>query len=322
MISVVIPTFGKALLLERTLSALEAQDEEGPWEVIVVDDASADETPKLLRYWERRLPLRTLRQAENQGRARARNRGWHAASGDTVLFLDDDILLEKTALSTHAAAQRRQAGAWLGEVRSAPAIVDSPLFDYLDSRGVAKESPGGPVPARYFLTQNVSLPHSALEMVSGFDEHFGAYGFEDMELAFRLEEMAGLRFFALNGALGWHVHHHTEDEYFAKKVICGRQTLPLIAALHPGRLAEMQLDLVVSPLQELCWPRSCFASVLRASFRAGGGTWARLVQGRLGALGSRRLCHRLYDYRVLEAYARGLAEASPHPKTAAGAAPS
>ena len=43
------------------------------------------------------------------------------------------------------------------------------------------------------------MPRSALEAVGGFDEEFGAYGFEDMELGFRLED----RFGQTDGSLLW-----------------------------------------------------------------------------------------------------------------------
>ncbi len=309
MISVVIPTHGKALLLERTLLALHRQSGVGDWEIVVVDDASADETPVLLRYWERQLPLRVVRHPRNLGRARARNRGWREARGETVLFLDDDILLERWAVAAHSAAQRRRPAVYIGEVHTAPEIVDSRLFAYLDSRGIAKHRPGDRVPARYLLTQNVSLPRRALEVVGGFDEDFGAYGFEDMELAFRLEDTAQLEFFFLDGARGAHVHHHSEVEYFAKKRECGRFTLPRIARLHPHRLAEMQLDLVVSPLDELKGRRRCLARALRVSFRMGGCRVAGAVQRLCGALLGPAVEHRLYDYRVLQAYFQGLQEA-------------
>jgi len=316
LLSVVIPTYNKALLLERTLQALQRQRMPHPFEVVVVDDASSDGTPRLLRTWERRLPLRALRQPHNQGRARARNRGWREARGTTVLFLDDDILLEPDALAAHRAAQLRQRGAWLGEVRTAPEIVDSPLFEYLDSRGIAKHGPGDRVPARYFLTQNVSLPRGALERVEGFDESFSAYGFEDMELAFRLEDEAGLPFYFLDGGRGWHLHHHEEREYFAKKRECGRHTLPRLARLHPARLPEMQLDLVVTPLQELPPHRRRLARLLRQSFRWGGPRLAAALQAALARCPVRPGMSHLYDYRVLAAYHQGLqqgpAERSDH----------
>ena len=92
---------------------------------------------------------------------------------------------------------------------TAPEIVDSSLFDYLDSRGVAKLPPDSEVPARYFLTQNASVPRWALEEVDGFDEDFEAYGFEDMEIAFRLEDRCRLGFRSLVGARGEHVHFYT-----------------------------------------------------------------------------------------------------------------
>lgn len=309
MITVVIPTHRKPTLLRRTLSALEGQSYAGEWEVVVVDDGSGDETPEVLREWGRRLPLRTIVLKENEGRSRARNHGWRGARGDTVLFLDDDILLETHGLAAHAAAQERRAAAWLGEVRTAPEIVDSSLFEYLDGQGIAKCTPGGPVPARYFLTQNVSLPRAALALCDGFDEDFQAYGFEDMELAFRLEDQAKLGFYFLEGALGHHVHHHSLSEYLTKKRDCGRSSLPLIARLHPGRMREMQLDLLLAPRRELSGSRRLLATGLARSFLWGGPGFAQTALRLLGGALPRAARQGLYDYLVLACYAQGLSEA-------------
>ncbi len=310
MISVVVPTHCKPQLLRRTLKALSRQRYLPEWELVVVDDGSQDATEEVLREWGRRLPLRALVLSQNEGRSRARNHGWRHARGESVLFLDDDILLTANALSAHAAAQERHPGVWLAEVKTLPEIVDSTLFEYLDGQGLAKCSPDGPVPARYFLTQNVSLPRAALELCEGFDERFASYGFEDMELAFRLEERAGLDFHFLEGALGYHVHHHTLAEYLHKKRECGRSSLPLIARLHPQRLREMQLDLLVTPLDELEGPRRALALALRQSFRLGGPSAAQAALGGVAALLPQGLRRRLYDYLVLACYAQGLAERS------------
>jgi glycosyltransferase involved in cell wall biosynthesis len=306
MISVVIPTYRKPALLARTLEALASQEGMGEFEVVVVDDGSADETTRVLEEARTRLPLRVVLPASNEGRARARNRGWREARGESVLFLDDDIVLEPGGLAAHATAQGRRPAVWMGEVRTAPEVVDSSLFDYLDSQGIAKVPPGGAAPARYLLTQNVSLPRTALAAVNGFDEDFGAYGFEDMEIAFRLEDRCGLGFFRLEGARGWHIHHHSLGEYLEKKVICGRETLPRLAGLHPHRLREMQLDLIWPPGPDSA-PRRWMARLLAVSFQLGIPSGVRGLVGRGLLPGPRWLRRRLYDYLVLAAYARGLA---------------
>lgn len=308
MLSVVIPTFRKPDLLRRTLEALVPQVSglSTSCEIVVVDDGSGDATAEVLEDLAARLPLVAVRPARNEGRARARNRGWRAASGAWVLFLDDDIVLDPGALDAHVKAQTRGVGAYLAEVVTAPAVVDSTLFQYLDTRGIAKRPPGAEVPARYFLTQNASVPRAALELAGGFDERFGAYGFEDTELAFRMEDRAGLRFFRLEGARGQHIHHHSLEDYLGKKRICGRESLPLLARLHPHRLGEMGLDVLPGLPARSSWSRRGLRLLLGLSFRAGAPAVVGAAVRRWPAAVAPRLRHRAYDYLVVAAYASGL----------------
>ena len=306
MLSVVIPTYRKPGLLRQTLAALEADAAQlgDDCEVVVVDDGSADgTTPAVLAEFSTRLPLVDASAPQNEGRARARNRGWRAARGEWVLFLDDDIRLRPGSLVAHARAQQEFSAVHMGVVVTAPEIVDSPLFDYLDSRGIAKLPAGKKPPARYLLTQNVSVPRAALERIGGLDEDLGAYGFEDMELAFRLEEQAHVSFRVLPDSVGEHVHHHGLAEYLEKKRVCGRSTLPQLSRLHPDRMPEMRLDLLpgidgrtaLGDLLELSWKLR-----LHRLLEPGVARWPRgLLPG---------LHHRLMDYLVFGAYRDGLAE--------------
>jgi glycosyltransferase involved in cell wall biosynthesis len=263
ILSVVIPTRDKASLLARTLQALGSQRLEEPWEIIVVDDASSDGTAALLAASSSAAgSLRVVSCARNVGRAAARNLGWRAAVGHWVLFLDDDIVAPPGLLAAHLARLRERSGCGtIGRVVTDPVLVDGPLFHYLDSRGVAKVG-GGEVPARYFVTQNAAVPRETLAAVGGFDERFHAWGFEDMELAFRLEDRLGMRFLAVTAPSPVHVHHHTLSEWLTKKRECGALSLPLLAELHPGRLREMRLHWVID--RPAASVRPGLASLLRA----------------------------------------------------------
>lgn len=86
-VSVVIPAFNAAATLGQTLTALRAQSGAPPFETIVVDNGSADETPALAARFGARVLFESTR-----GPAAARNRGLSAASRDIVLHLDADTV--------------------------------------------------------------------------------------------------------------------------------------------------------------------------------------------------------------------------------------
>ncbi len=249
LLSVVIPSMNKVDLLTQTLTAVQQQDigRSADWEVVVVNDGSTDGTADFLagqEDWERPR-LQIVTPPANVGRARARNLGARAAVGKYLLFLDDDIVAPPGLLKAHldVLEQHRNCGT-IGYAVTDPALIDGLHFRYLDSRGTAR-LPVGRAPARFFVTQNAAVPREAFLAIGGFDEEFSAYGFEDMEVAFRLEDHCELSFYALPEPVPRHVHHHTAAEYFAKKVECGRYSLPHLALLHPGRIREMQLHHVV-----------------------------------------------------------------------------
>ena len=245
-LTVVIPTHDKLRQLKRTLSAMWRQElDASAWDLVVVDDASGDGTGAWLQDlredWGGRLTV--VASERNVGRAAARNLGARAATGEAVLFLDDDIVAPPGLLAAHLALLARHPGdGTIGLVRTAPELIDAPHFHYLDTRGVAKVR-GEEAPARFLVTQHTAVPRAALLAVGGFDEAYRAYGFEDMDLGFRLED-AGVRFRPLRAPVPAHVHHHTLDQWLAKKRECGHGPLQQLARRHPHRLPEMRLSLL------------------------------------------------------------------------------
>jgi glycosyltransferase involved in cell wall biosynthesis len=102
-LSVIIPTYNRLPSLQRTLAALYAQTlPHDRFEVIVIDDGSPDDTPSIAQR-EHPIAFRYERQA-NQGAAVARDRGVQLASGDVLVFLDDDIALTPGSLEAFARA--------------------------------------------------------------------------------------------------------------------------------------------------------------------------------------------------------------------------
>ncbi len=86
-VSVVVPVHGNASLTRRCLELVLADLPDG-CEVVVVDDASTDETPEVLRSFGERI--RVLEMKENAGFSRACNAGAAAAEGELLVFLNND----------------------------------------------------------------------------------------------------------------------------------------------------------------------------------------------------------------------------------------
>jgi glycosyltransferase involved in cell wall biosynthesis len=193
-LSVVIPTYNRAAHLRRVLRALEQQDvPHDRFEVVVVDDGSADETPAVLAE-QYAFSLRTQRQ-ENGGPASARNRAIQMASAPAIVFVDDDVIPQRDLLARHLAAQQAGAGVVIGRM-SPPAGVRQPVWAEWELRALERqyaqmEAGRWAVTPRQFYTANASVPREALLRAGLFDERFRRA--EDVELGYRLEDL-GLPF--------------------------------------------------------------------------------------------------------------------------------
>lgn len=215
-LSVVIPTVGRSGPLARTLAALAEQTlPRDDFEIVVVSGAADDFDPEL----DFPLSIRHLVSARGDVSAK-RNLGWQSAGAPLVLFLGDDIIASPRLLEEHARAHARSDEAVLavlGRIRWARELRPTPFmhwletgmqFDYGSIRGDAAEW-------YHFYTANISLPVDALELVDGFDGQRFPFGYEDLDVGYRLLRH-GLRVQYNAGAVGDHLHPTSIEAWKAR----------------------------------------------------------------------------------------------------------
>lgn len=178
-ISVVVPCFNAAHTLSQQLDALAAQSVT-PWEVIIADNGSTDQSCAIAAQYRDRLPrLQIIDAAARKGASHARNRGAAVATGDYLAFCDaDDIVALDWVEALQTAFQTQN-------------FVAS-RFDYTLLNGAHAKSD------QYDGLQNFRVPflpfaggcglgikRSLHEAVSGFDENIRYL--EDVDYCLRVQ---------------------------------------------------------------------------------------------------------------------------------------
>lgn len=181
-ISVVIPTRNGARTLGACLEALRASTDP-PAEIIVVDDASSDDTGEIAR----RCGCRVIRADENIGAARAKNRGARAARSDILFFTDDDVIVGRETLARVAEnfADARVAGV-VGLLDRAIPFDDfasnvKNLWMRFTYERLPRERLG------LFYTSVAAIRREIFLALGGFDENYGGASItEDTEFGQRV----------------------------------------------------------------------------------------------------------------------------------------
>lgn len=181
-VSVVIPTRSRWQFLAKALEAALGQ-QEVDLEVVVVDDASTDETPRRLQALDEPR-LRVIRKDTTRGPAVARNAGIAAALGQWIAFLDDDDVWSPLKLRRQldVAASEGASFAYAGAVvlDEKRAVVDVPELPDPTSLTVAllrrNVISGG--------SSNVIVRAELLRKLEGFDVHL--FHLADWDLWIRL----------------------------------------------------------------------------------------------------------------------------------------
>ncbi len=250
LISVVIGTYNQRLVLQKVLESFEAQTlDKKLYEVIVVDSSSTDGTDHLLSMFESRCQIK-YRIQPNKGKAAARNRGIREASSNLILITDADMIADPYLLHYHLEAHQRMGPACFEGLTYNLKSLDWPpetssLNPYISRNYKNKKKLGW----YYFLTGNVSFSKSIFESAGGFDESFQGYGWEDLELGYRLFQK-GISLIYLKDAVNYHYHLITEEEDIKRNVKKGES-----ARIFLEKYPELKWFLGLNPLSVWLWKR-------------------------------------------------------------------
>src|SRR5437764_4434277 len=232
--SVVIPTYNRLDMLLRVLDALEAQAGAPELEVIVIDDGSTDDTERVLSA---RKGI-TFRTQKNAGPGAARNHGGALASGTFVVFIGDDTVPEPRFLAEHARVHRDSDAdpllACLGYTGWPRGERISAFMDYINDYGLQFGykliKDGDVVPYNFFYTSNISIDRQLL-VDHPFDTTFPSAAWEDIELAYRLDQL-GLKIRYNARAVTRH-HHPMTVESFARRQYTVGKSGAIFYRKHP-----------------------------------------------------------------------------------------
>ncbi len=254
LISVIIPTYNGLQFLPTCLDALRGQTyPANQIEIVLVDDASRDETVSFVR--ERYPEVRIVALSRNCGLACGCNRGAAEAGGDLLVMLNNDTEVEPGWLAALAAAAAANpaAGAFASKML---------LFDRRDTLHNAGDQMGADgIPRNRGVWQRdegqfdwepevfggcgggAAYRRAAWKQSGGFDERLFMY-LEDVDLAWRLQLLGWSAVF-VPGARLYHHLSATGGGVLAS-YYTGRNTIWVIAKDWPGPLLRRHVGSILA----------------------------------------------------------------------------
>lgn len=182
VISVIVPVRNGMPWLEQQLQALAEQQCDEPWEVVVADNGSTDESRSVVEKWANRFRMfRLVDAAETIGPGATRNAGARAAKGDVLAFCDADDVVQPGWLAGHMTAL-------------ATADIVGGVFDFWSLNGLVPPNPPTPsIPSTMsqfgflpaVMSGNLAIRRHVFEEMGGFAEDLMTG--EDIDLSWRLQ---------------------------------------------------------------------------------------------------------------------------------------
>jgi glycosyltransferase involved in cell wall biosynthesis len=221
-LSVIIPTYNRASLLEKTLYSLTRQSK-ADFQTIVVDHGSTDNTEEVCRRYSDvlRIACYKIDREDRSSPGVPRDFGVKKAEAPVIAFLDTGMIVPSRYIETHMAfhhLHKNSVGIGLQhgyqgidvQYRDPKEISDEELATFLNRLDIDRaysalkeaelrdqregvELQNSSFPWFFGWTANLSLPREAYHSAGGFDLELKGWGFEDADLCYRISKL-GLSF--------------------------------------------------------------------------------------------------------------------------------
>ncbi len=216
-VSVIVPCYNAEKTILKTLKALEKQNFAEPFEVIIVDDGSKDNTVKVVKEFAKKSKLRIRVFANpHHGPAWQRNFGARKARGEIVVFTDSDCVPGKS---------------WIKEmvkpIEQGKAVGVQGTYKTLNKRSLIARFEGYEIEKRHekmkkqkfidFIgTFSAAYKKDIFLKFGGFDTSFKTASGEDPELSYRIAK-AGYKLVFNPKAFVYHPHPDSLRKYLKQK---------------------------------------------------------------------------------------------------------
>jgi len=237
-VSVIIPTHNRSASVRRALDALHSQTYPiDLMEVIVVADSCIDDTLAMLQDYKAPFKLHAI-EVNCRSAAIARNTGAASATGQLLLFLDDDIEAMPPLVESHIGTHQERPGcAVMGpyppKLQGGTRFFDVEVRAWWEEKFYQMSRSDHRFHYQDLISGNLSLDAEQFARLDGFDSAFGNCGGEDYEFGLRLLK-ADVSLVLAAGAVGYHYEHETNslDSSFRRARQEGRSDV-LIGQRHP-----------------------------------------------------------------------------------------
>ncbi len=224
-VSIVIPTFNGKKILDKCLNSILKNTDYRDFEIIVIDDSSSDGTKEMI---QKNYPsVRLMLSERNEGFATACNKGLKHASGDFIVLLNNDIIVENGWLNSWLLVAEQNTNYGLigcklvypnGLIQHAGGYIRPHGF-LSDGFGHFKEDSLDTIKECSYVTGAAwLLRRDVLKMVGYFDTMFSPAYYEDADYCIRVKN-AGFKIIYSPKPKLIHATNQTtrKNEYWYKK---------------------------------------------------------------------------------------------------------
>jgi len=219
-ISIIVANFNGEKYLKETIHSLQNL-KIASYEIIIVDDASTDNSRKILSAYKKHPHIKILLEDANRGPAVTRNLGAKTARGDVLLFMDMDCRIHNGSVRQvlDEFARYKKTGGIIYKLVNAKTKLLDYSGAFLSAIGLPYEAGSSQNPALFrkrlktfgVKTAAYAIRKNIFARIGGFDEDYKIHG-EDFDLAWRVR-LAGYENIFLPTATGV---HHQKGSYSAK----------------------------------------------------------------------------------------------------------